>query len=72
MTRINGRMKKWVKEAIQNHEEPFTASEIYSKILEDRGNSMYITSVYSVGAYLSQICEKKKTKEKNLYWRREK
>jgi hypothetical protein len=70
MTKMNSRMRGWIDKAIVGQEEPFTAREIYEKILRDRPNSNYITSVYSVGSYLSRICIKQRNKEYNIYWRK--
>lgn len=70
MSRMNSRMKGWIDKAIIGQEEPFTAREIHEKIMKDRPNSNYVTSVYSVGSYLSRVCTKKRNKDYNIYWRK--
>jgi len=72
MTKINTFMKKWIREAIKDYPEPFTARDIFYAVLDARpNNSHYITNIYSVGIYLNMICEKEKVRNKNLYWRKE-
>ena len=70
MSKMNSRMKTWINAAIIDQEEPFTAREIHEKIMKNRPNSNYITSVYSVGSYLSRVCTKQRNKDYNIYWRK--
>ena len=71
MTKTNMHMKRWIREAIEDHTEPFSAKEIREKVLSGRRNSHYITNEYSVGWYLRQICIKEKKRNGNIYWRKE-
>ena len=71
MTKTNMHMKRWIREAIEDHPEPFTAKEIRDKVLSSRRNSHYVTNEYSVGWYLRQICIKEKKRNGNIYWRKE-
>ena len=72
MTKMNNNMKRWVKEEVEKHSEPFTSREIYEKVIDARGrNTHFITNVYSVGWLLNQICKKERVGKKNLYWRKE-
>ena len=72
MTKLNGSMKRWIEEAIEFAPEPFTASQIYNRVIDARtNNSHYISNQYSVGYYLKQICKSKKVGKMNMYWRKE-
>jgi len=71
MTKLNGSMKRWIEEAIEHAPEPFTASQIYNRVIDSRtNNSHYISNQYSVGYYLKQICKSEKIGKMNMYWRK--
>ena len=70
MTKINNRMKVWIEQAIVDVPEPFTAKEIHGIILDNRKNTNYVSSPWSVAYYLNQICVKKRIGKANRYWRK--
>jgi len=60
MNRIFG---NWIKEAAMERTDEFTSKMIIDKIMDERGTSMYIGSVSSVGWYLGRLEGVVKVKE---------
>ena len=71
MTKLNNSMKKWIKQAIVDVPEPFTAKEIHQRILDSRRNTNFVSNAWSVAQYLNQICYKERIGKNNKYWRKE-
>lgn len=60
---MNTHFKRWIKKAILDFDDTFTANMVLEKVVEQNGTSPYIGTVSAIGWYVSRLDNVIKIKE---------